>query len=185
MKREDLKELKLSDEQIEGVMGLHGQTVNDLNNQIQTLTTEKDSLTDQVTQSTQQLEGLKDSNKDNEVLQSQIVQLQADNEQLKSDSEVKLAEAQKGFALENALRDAGARDVKAVKPFLDETAIKLDGDKLLGLDDQLKAVKENKDFLFQSQEPEQKTKINAFAKGDPSDGDKGDSIAAALGLKQQ
>lgn len=152
MKRDDLKALELSDEQIEKIMGLHGQTVNDLNGQIQSLTTEKQSLTDQVTQSNAQLEELKSGIQDNQELQDKITQLQADNAQLESDSQAKLAETQTNFAIESALKDAGARDVKAVLPFIDKDTIKLADGKVTGLDEQLKAVQADKYFLFQPTE---------------------------------
>lgn len=184
MKRDDLKALELSDEQIEKIMGLHGQTVNDLNGQIQSLTTEKQSLTDQVSQSSKQLEELKSDAQDNQALHDKITQLQADNTQLKSDSEAKLQATQKGFALDNALREAGALDARAVKPFLDEEAIKLDGESLIGLEDQLKTIKEDKSFLFQQKET--KPAINAFKQGDPQGNPSNTTsdFAKALGIKQ-
>lgn len=52
-------------------------------------------------------------------------------------------------AVNMALIGAKARDVKAVRPFLDMDTIKLDGDKVIGLDEQLKNLKENKAFLFE------------------------------------
>jgi len=52
-------------------------------------------------------------------------------------------------ALEAALVGAKVRDAKAVKPFLNLELIKLDGDKLLGFEEQLKSVKETKGFLFE------------------------------------
>lgn len=57
--------------------------------------------------------------------------------------------AKLGSALDVALIGAKARDIKAVKPFLNMDLIKLDGDKVLGLEEQLKNIKENKSFLFE------------------------------------
>ncbi|MGR3742121.1 phage scaffolding protein [Companilactobacillus sp. DQM5] len=152
MKREDLKDLELSDEQVDKIMSLHGKTVNDLNSQITSLKTEKDTLSEQVNQSSKQLEELKESTKDNESLQTKIQELQDANKQLENESSSKLTEAQKGFALELALRDAGAHDVKTVLPLLDQDTIKFENEKLTGLDEQLKNIQENKSFLFQSKE---------------------------------
>lgn len=150
MKREELKELQLSDEQIDKVMGLHGQTVNELNGKVASLTTERDTLTEQVTQSTQQLKELGKSNSDNKELQEQIKQLQEANTQLSTDGEAKLQEANKNYAVDLALREAGARDPKAVMPFIDGSIVKMDGGKLVGLDEQLKSIQADKDFLFQT-----------------------------------
>ena len=54
-------------------------------------------------------------------------------------------------ALDSALMGAKARDVKAVKPFINMELIKLDGDKLTGFDEQIKSIKENKGFLFEDE----------------------------------
>ncbi|MDU7339027.1 MAG: phage scaffolding protein [Clostridium sp.] len=51
-------------------------------------------------------------------------------------------------AVNLALLGAKARDVKAVHPFLDLDTIKLDGDKVMGLDEQLQKLKTEKAFLF-------------------------------------
>lgn len=52
-------------------------------------------------------------------------------------------------ALDMALVGAKARDSKAVKPFLDMNAVKLEGEKLQGLDSQLANLKKDKSFLFE------------------------------------
>ena len=52
-----------------------------------------------------------------------------------------------------ALLGAKARDVKAVRPFLDMDTVKLDGDKVLGLDEQLQKLKTEKSFLFEEDKP--------------------------------
>lgn len=51
-------------------------------------------------------------------------------------------------ALDMALVNAKAHDVKAVKPFLDMGLIKMDGDKLTGFEEQLKNLQKEKSFLF-------------------------------------
>ncbi|UTB76374.1 hypothetical protein A4W74_06590 [Latilactobacillus curvatus] len=181
MKREELKALGLEDSAIDKVMALHGQTVNGLNAQINTLNTEKETLTEQVTQSNTQLEELKSGIQDNQELQDKITQLQADNAQLESDSQTKLVEVQTNYAIESALKDAGARDVKAVLPFIDKDTIKLADGKVTGLDEQLKTVQADKDFLFQPAEPE--TKKPAIVTGqnsNPGGGQGGNSILETI-----
>lgn len=186
MKREDLKALGLEDSAIDKVMALHGQTVNGLNAQINTLNTEKETLTEQVSQSAKQLEDLSKDNADNAELQAQIKQLQDDKAQLESDSQAKLAEVQTNYAIESALKDAGARDVKAVLPFIDKDTIKLSDGKLTGLDEQLKAVQTDKDFLFQPTEPEPKPSIVTGKNANPGDNTlqtEQEKRAAILGLE--
>lgn len=79
--------------------------------------------------------------KDPEKLSADLAALQkkydADTAQMKLDK-----------ALEIALLASKARDVKAVRALLDSEKIKLDGDKLTGLEDQLEALKKSHDYMF-------------------------------------
>ena len=95
-----------------------------------------------------QLEELKEAVGSNEDLRKQIETLQADNKKTSDEWETKLAQMQKDFALERALTTAKAKNAKAVKALLDLEKVKLDGDKLLGLDDQLKAIQQSDPYLF-------------------------------------
>lgn len=63
-------------------------------------------------------------------------------------------------AVDIALLAAKARDVKAVRPFLDMDTVKLDGDKVLGLEEQLAKLKADKSFLFEEE--------NKKTDGDPT-----------------
>lgn len=51
-------------------------------------------------------------------------------------------------ALEVALLSSKARDAKVVRALLDIDKIKLDGDKLTGLEDQIEALKKSHDYMF-------------------------------------
>ena len=93
-----------------------------------------------------QLEELKKI--DAEGLQAKIAELQTANEKAKTDYEKALAETKFSSALELALSTSGAKSAKALRGFLDMVKIKLDGDKLLGLDEQIEAVRKEHDYLF-------------------------------------
>ena len=95
-----------------------------------------------------QLEELKTAAGTNEELKQQIEKLQAENKAAKEEWESKLAQMQLDFALERALTAAKAKNPKAVKALLDLDKVKLDGEQLLGIDDQLKAIKESDPYLF-------------------------------------
>ncbi|MCH1941596.1 phage scaffolding protein [Holdemania massiliensis] len=56
-------------------------------------------------------------------------------------------------AVEIALMRAKAKNPKAARALLDESKIKLDGDKVLGLDDQLEALKKSDAYLFDVEAP--------------------------------
>jgi DNA repair exonuclease SbcCD ATPase subunit len=95
-----------------------------------------------------QLEQLKNAAGNSEELKAQIEQLQAENQKAAEEWQAKMAQMQLDFALERALTAAKAKNAKAVKALLDMDKVKLDGDQLLGLDDQLKAIKESDAYLF-------------------------------------
>jgi DNA repair exonuclease SbcCD ATPase subunit len=95
-----------------------------------------------------QLEELKKAAGTSEELKAQIEQLQAENQKAAEEWQAKMAQMQLDFAIDKALTAAKAKNAKAVKALLDMDKVKLDGNQLLGLDDQLKAIKESDPYLF-------------------------------------
>lgn len=153
MNREELKELGLTDVQIEAVMKSHGSVVNTTKEQLETVTTERDSLAEQITERDTQLEELKKV--DAEGLQAKIDELQTANETTRTEYEEKLHSQAFDFKLQEALAGAKARNPKALKALLELESVKLDGDKLLGLDDQLESLKESDAYLFEAEQEQQ------------------------------
>lgn len=169
MNREELKALGLSDEQVEKVMAAHGKVVNTTKQELDSVTTERDNMKQQLADRDTQLEDLKKQATGNEDLQKQIQQLQDDNEKIKEDYEAKIQKQAFEHTLKDALTAAKVRNPKAAKALLDLESIKLDGDKLLGLDDQLKAIKESDPYLFAEDNPNEPPKPN-FTTGQHSKG---------------
>ncbi len=95
-----------------------------------------------------QLEKLKNAAGNSEELKAQIEQLQAENQKAAEEWQAKMSQMQLNFAVDKALTAAKAKNPKAVKALLDMENVKLDGDKLLGLDDQLKAIQQSDPYLF-------------------------------------
>jgi len=96
----------------------------------------------------QQLEQLKQAAGNSEELKKQIEALQAENKKAAEEWQAKFAQMQLDFALERALTTARAKNPKAVKALLDMEKVKLDGEQLLGLDDQLKELQKSDAYLF-------------------------------------
>lgn len=113
----------------------------------------KKDLEEQLANRDTQLEELKKV--DAEGLQSKITELQQENETTKTEYEQKLQQQAFEFSLDKALTGAKVRNPKAVKALLDTEKIKLDGDKLLNLDDQLEALKESDAYLFEQEQQEE------------------------------
>jgi transketolase len=108
----------------------------------------KKKLEADIAERDKQLEDLKKAAGTSEELKKQIEQLQADNKKASEEWQAKMAHMQLDFAIEKALTAAKAKNAKAVKALLDLEKVKLDGEQLLGLDDQLKAIKESDPYLF-------------------------------------
>lgn len=137
---------------------------------------ENKALKQQVKDRDKQLEGLKEV--DPEKLQQEIIDLQRANKDKDKEHEEKIAEQQKEFAIELALRDAGALNSKAVKALLDTESIKLDGETLLGLDDQVKALQKSDAYLFKQQQNPNSPQI--FVPGNPNGGGNGTLTKAEI-----
>lgn len=148
MKKEDLIALGIDEEIAKSVMALHGKTVTQLNAQVATAEQERDQFKEQLDSNQTELDALKEAAKGNEGLTQQLADLQSKFDAAKSDSETKLAEQQKDFAIKLALKEANALDENIVLGLLDRDTIKVTDEGLQGLDEQLKSLQENKKFLF-------------------------------------
>ena len=109
---------------------------------------ERNRYKEQVAERDTQLADLGAKAKDHDTLRVQIADLQAKNKQAAEDYEKQLKEQRFAFAIERAVAKADARNVKAVVALLDKTKISLDGENLLGFDDQVAALRESDPYLF-------------------------------------
>lgn len=185
MKREELKEHGLSEEQINFVMAQNGKDVNALNDKINGLTSERDGLQKQIDDRDEQLTTLKKSAKDNEELQSQIKQLQDENKTAKQNYQDQLAKQNKSFKIEGALRDAKAKNIKTVLPLIDTEKVSVNDDgSLNGLSEQLDAVKKDNSFLFEADQPKPNVTLsNKFSNSDNNSS--GDGLVDRIAQRMQ
>jgi chromosome segregation ATPase len=133
--------------------------LNEKNDKIEMLEGQLDDVKGQVNERDTQLEQLKNDTQASEELKSRIEELEAQNQEQKEEYENKIQQQEEEYqnkieqqnfenSLELALRDAQAKNPQAVKALLDTEEIKFDGDKLLGLEDQIESLKENESYLF-------------------------------------
>lgn len=148
MKREFLKELGLADEAIDKIMAENGK---DIEAQKALTTAEAAKLTT----ANQTIKDLQETVKkfdgvDIEKLKGDLIALQtkydADTAALRMDA-----------ALDSALAAAKVKSPKLLKNSLDREKLKLDGEKLLGLDDQLETFKKSDPYLFDDATPPAKS----------------------------
>jgi hypothetical protein len=117
--------------------------------------TDNKDLKKQLKDRDDQLTDLKAKAAGNEDLTKQINDLTELNKQTAKDYQEKLDKQAFDFALKDALTGAKAKNAKAVEALLNREAIKLDGTKLLGLEEQLKNLKESDSYLFDSEQQQQ------------------------------
>lgn len=156
MKREDLKKLLgdgATDETIDAIMKLHGTGVEEIKTKLTNAETERDQFKAQAETANQQIESFKGMKKPEEV-EAAVTEWKTKYEQAQEEAKNQLAQVKFDHALESALTGAKAKNVKAVQALLSKDNLKLTDDgKILGLDDQLKAIKEQNDYLFESDKP--------------------------------
>ena len=87
---------------------------------------------------------LKKNNADNETLQNTIKDHEATISTLQKEAETKDFD----YALDTALKESKCKNTKALKALLNMEVIKVNGDKVEGLEDQLKTLKESDSYLF-------------------------------------
>lgn len=148
MKREFLKELGLADDVIDKVMAENGKDINELKTAGSTAQTTIADLQKQIGDRDKQLDTLKKSSGDNEVLQKQIADLQTANKTAKTEYEAQMKKLTLDSKVETALLGAKSKNSKAVRALLDESKISLDGENVLGLNEQLETLKKDAAYLF-------------------------------------
>ncbi|TQI68997.1 phage scaffolding protein [Clostridium sp. KNHs216] len=156
MERKFLKDLGIADEAIEKIMAENGKDINELKSASEASKTTLADLQKQIGDRDKQLETLKKSSGDNEDLKKQITDLQAANKTAKSEYEANLKKVTLDSKIESALLGAQAKNTKAARALLDESKISLDGENVLGLNEQLEQLKKDASYLFgeaQSQNP--------------------------------
>lgn len=162
MKRSELETLGLTKEQVDAVIKINGADIENAKSvasaETTNLQTEIDALKGQVKERDKQIDTLKQSAGDNDDLKKQIEQLQADNKAKDEAHAKELTQLKIDAAVEKALSDGGAKNLKAVKALLELTDAKLSDDGTIkGLKEQIDALKGADDTKFLFKEPEQQT----------------------------
>lgn len=94
------------------------------------------------------LAGLKKDLKNHETLQEKITTLEQENKTAKETYEREKEEIKYNYELNAAIEKSGAKNSKAIMGMIDKDKIKLVNDTLVGLDEQLKGLKETDAYLF-------------------------------------
>lgn len=179
MNTETLQGIGLNDEQIRSVMAEYGKEINPLKQAQASAEQERDSLKSQLEDVNGQLSEAQKNSKKGSELQGQLKDLQKQFDDSKAKAEEQLQATKKDYEIAAALSKAGAKNDKAVKALLDTEKVNFDDNgKLIGLSEQLEAVKKDNDFLF-ADANESNPKPTITSKGNPNpDGGNGTKALA-------
>ena len=149
MKREDLEALGLEKEVVDKVMGLYGQSVNQLKTDLDTEKAKTAGLEKDIKERDKALEELQSKNKDNADLSKELADLQATYADLKNKSKQEIENLKRDNAIAAALAEAKAKDPALVAKSLDLELIKLNTDgTVAGLKEQVEQLKTTHAYLF-------------------------------------
>jgi len=152
MKRDLLKDMNLSEEQIDKIMSANG---NDIENakgsagDVEAIKQENDSLKSQITERDKDIKGLKKQAGSNDELTKQFEELQNKYETDTQNLQGELQSTKLNGALDSVLNGANVRNAKAAKALLNMDDIKLnDKGELEGVGAQLDSLKKSDSYLF-------------------------------------
>ena len=176
MNREFLKDLGLEKEAIDKIMAENGKDIEKAkgdnasqSDKIKELETENKSLKENLSERDKQLEELKKVSGDNDDLKKKIEQLKADNKAAGEKHEAELLAIRKSHAIEKALGEAKAKDSSIVRKLIDESKVSVDGGNLIGLTEQIEALKtsETTKSLFEEKQTIELKGAKPGQSGDP------------------
>lgn len=151
MKREFLKSLGIEDKElIDKILDENSSDIGRAKGELQTYKDKVTELEGQITTKDSKIAELEKSAGDVKALNDEITQLKADKTKLESDLSTEVTKLQKTHAIENGVRDAKAKNVKAVIALLDLEKITYADGKLEGLSEQLDTLSkdESSSFMF-------------------------------------
>lgn len=151
MKRDFLKNLGIEDKDIiDKILDENSSDIGRAKGELETYKNKVTELEGQISDKDKTINTLQSKVDTVDSLNQQITQLQTDKTNLTNELNTKVAQIQKTHAIENGVRDAKAKNVKAVMALLDMEKITFNEGKLEGLSDQLTALQsgETTGFLF-------------------------------------
>lgn len=151
MKTDFLKNLGITEQSvIDQIMAENGRDVSKAKGDLTTLQTRVTELENDIKTKDTTIATLQTKADSVDGLNQKISQLETDKTNLTNELNTKVTEIKKTYAIENGVRDAKARNVKAVIAQLDMSKITYENDELGGLSEQLEALKTGEDtsFLF-------------------------------------
>lgn len=188
MKKEDLIKLGLTEEQVNEIFKLRGQEIEANKIKVETLETEKAELEAARTSIETELNGLKETTIAPEALatlETEKSELEAKITELTENHAKELTSVQYNHLIDSSLKEAGVKSLKFAKLALAELgddAIKLEDGKLVGFEDALKTLKEDKEtsMFFEKAKPAEEVLTFTDKSTDEGEGAQVDAFDAAV-----
>jgi len=183
MNKEELLKLGLSEEQTEKVLSVNAEQLKGFipKSRFDEVNNTKKQLEKDLKDRDVQLENLKNSSGDMETMKQTIENLQRDNKVAKDNFEAELAKFKLESAIDTTLLSANVINTRAVKALLDMDKIKLDGDVLIGINEQIEALKNAEDSKMLFKVTETKQKEPNFSGVKPGEGNTQNSTGESAG----
>nr|DAN01325.1 MAG TPA: minor structural protein [Caudoviricetes sp.] len=183
MNKEELLKLGLSEEQTEKVLSVNAEQLKGFipKSRFDEVNNTKKQLEKDLKDRDVQLENLKNSSGDVETMKQTIENLQRDNKVAKDNFEAELAKFKLESAIDTTLLGSNVINTRAVKALLDMDKIKLDGDVLIGINEQLEALKTAEDSKMLFKVTETKQKEPNFSGVKPGEGNTQNSTGDSAG----
>ena len=147
-------------------------------NDIEKYKTSESNLKSQLKAANETLDKFKDV--DIEGLKGEVQKYKDAAAKAEADSKSEIERLQFGYILDSALKSAGAKNTKAVKALLNDEGLKLNGESIVGLDEQLKSIKEDNGYLFNDDTQPTIVRTTPGATGVVGADDKNKEVNAAI-----
>lgn len=167
MKRNELKELGLDEDEINKIMALNGSDIEKAKANSAEVMEENKALKAQLEERDKDLKDLQAKAKDNSELSKSYKELQTKYDKDTAALANQLKETRLNSALDGALTKAKVRNTKAFKALLNLDEIQLKDGELTGLDSQVKEIKQSDPYLFDAGNKQEYTPTN----GEPAEND--------------
>lgn len=151
MKRDFLRDLGIEDKDtIDKILDENSSDIGKAKGELKSYQDKVSELEGSLKEKETEISSLNTKVGDTDALKQTIAQLEVDKTTLTNDLNTKLSQLQTDHAIENRVRDANAKNAKAVIALLDRSKITYENNELKGIDEQLDALKKANDssFLF-------------------------------------
>lgn len=167
LNKEFLSGLGIADDAVNSIMAEHGKSIQAEQHKTAAEKTRADSATAALNEANTKLVGY-DPDWKTKVETSQ------------ANAKAEIEKLNFNYALDKALRDSGARNTKALQALLDVDGLKLSGENIIGLKEQIDTIKKDNGFLFNDDQGQKMNPIPPMIGRQVTSNNPNETVNAAL-----